>query len=90
MILSINIKLQHYLDLHYLLLYVEYSNFFLIKEQVAKAYLELCQTYKMELFGNVVIVVNYFRKKLHLRCLTGLWVKMTAADLEVILFNNDW
>ena len=56
MVLSNNIKLRQYLALHCLILHVEYSNFFLILEQVAETYSEPCQTYKMELFAKIVNV----------------------------------
>ena len=38
------------------------------------AYSEPCQTSKMERFAKIINgeAVNYFRKMLHLRCLTGL------------------
>ena len=37
------------------------------KEKSTEAYLELCQTSKMDHYAKAV---NYFHKKLHLRCLT--------------------
>ena len=39
------------------------------------AYLQLCQISKMECFTRIFngLSVSYFRKTLHLRCLTGFW-----------------
>ena len=44
-----------------------------------KTYPEPCQVSKMERFANIVQflkAVNYFRKTLHLRCLSGFWIRL--------------
>ena len=47
--------------------------------QYVKAYSELCETSKMGRFAKIVNslkTVNYFCKPLHLKCLTGFWIRL--------------
>ena len=42
---------------------------------LTEMYSEPCQTSKMKLYAKIVNV-NYFHKKLHLRCWTGFWIRL--------------
>ena len=57
-----------------------------------EAYLEPCQTSKMDCFAKIVNswkslkVVNYFCKALHLRFLTEFWIRL--CNLQFIVWEN--
>ena len=56
-----------------------------------EAYLEPCQACKMRLLGRYLqsFSVNHSRKKLHLRCLTGFWIRIhNMSWSSQILFTN--
>ena len=56
---------------------------------VAKVFSEPYQTHKMEFFVKLVngLAVNYFRKKLHLNCLTWFWILLHLVSLGKIYEN---
>ena len=56
---------------------------------VAKVFSEPYQTHKMEFFVKLVngLAVNYFRKKLHLSCLTWFWILLHLVSLGKIHEN---
>ena len=56
----------------------------------AKAYSESSQTSKMELFEKIVLrglVVHFFPHKLHLRCLTRLWMYLWFSIVNCVITN---
>ena len=62
--------------------------------QLAKTYSEPCQTPKMEHFSKIVnsLAVNYFSKKIDLRCLTGFWKCLWLGyyELKVTSATKQW
>ena len=52
--------------------------------ETTETYSEPCQASKMEIFTKIC-------KKLHLRCLTGLWIRVwTIIEYHVILYQKRW
>ena len=51
-----------------------------LNRKALEAYSEAYQASKMECFAKIerLKAVNYFRKTLHLRCLTGFWIRLWA------------
>ena len=70
---TVSSRAQHSEVLHLIQIASTISEWFWVW---AEAYLEPCQTSKMELFANIVKAIDYFGKKLHLRYLTGLWIRL--------------
>ena len=46
-----------------------------------EAYFEPCQAPKMEVIRQIVIAINYFHKKLHLKNLTGFYYAAIGGAL---------
>ena len=70
------------------------------KSEISEAYSELSQTYKMELFANILDgfqlqpnqtselkLVNNFPQKLHLRCSIGFWICIRLKSYKVFLYT---
>ena len=52
----------------------------------AEVYSEPCQRYKMEGFAkksHQLLVVNYFHKTLHLRCLAGFGIRLWVCKVSI-------
>ena len=65
-----------------------------ISRNIAGTYSEPYRTSKMKVFVKIVNVFQplsfkYFYKKLHLRCLTWLWIRLWLEQLNCILFKTN-